>query len=260
MKIVDSHCHAGMSWFEPIEMIVYQMDQNKVDHAVLIQHRGMYDSTYLLDCMSRYPGRFRVIAIVDSSRDDALQNLQLSASLGVAGIRLNPIEKSTDHDQLYFWKQIESLGLVVSSIGGVEEFASKEFFRLVSLVPDLTIVVEHLAGVNAHDKDSLEVYRKALELAQFPNVRIKVGGLGEICERPSRLMNQFSMVDNSGVIEMALDAFGIERMMWGSDYPPVSNREGYRNALDGIKRHPAFKTDEEREWIMGKTAIQTFNF
>ena len=68
------------------------------------------------------------------------------------------------------------------------------------------------------------------------------------------------MDDNSGVIEMALEVFGVERMMWGSDYPPVSNREGYGNALDGIKTHPAFKTDEEREWIMGRTAIETFNF
>ena len=28
-----------------------------------------------------------------------------------------------------------------------------------------------------------------------------------------------------------LEAFGPRRIMWGSDYPPVSSREGYLNSL-----------------------------
>ena len=57
---------------------------------------------------------------------------------------------------------------------------------------------------------------------------------------------------------MAYDAFGPRRMMWGSDYPPVSGREGYRNALRGIVEHPALRTDEDREWVMGRTASEVF--
>jgi L-fuconolactonase len=30
---------------------------------------------------------------------------------------------------------------------------------------------------------------------------------------------------------MAYDAFGPDRMIWGSDWPRVTNREGYRNSL-----------------------------
>ena len=59
---------------------------------------------------------------------------------------------------------------------------------------------------------------------------------------------------------MAYDAFGPRRMMWGSDYPPVSGREGYRNALQGVMGHPAFKSDEDKEWVMGKTAMNVFKF
>ena len=181
MNIVDTHCHAGTSWFEPIDVLVYQMDKNRVDHGVLIQHRGMYDSTYLLACMKRYPGRFKVVAIVDGSKSDALQKLEQAAFEGISGIRLNPMETSRDHDPLSLWKRAASLGMVVSVLGTVEEFASKEFFRLVSSVPDLTIVIEHLAGVRANNKESLKVFRQALNLANYPNVKIKVGGLGEIC-------------------------------------------------------------------------------
>ena len=39
------------------------------------------------------------------------------------------------------------------------------------------------------------------------------------------------------VFEMAKDAFGVERMMWGSDFPPAAGREGYGNALRGVMEH-----------------------
>ena len=45
--IVDSHTHAGTSWFEPVETLIHQMDANGVQKAVLIQHGGMYDNAYL---------------------------------------------------------------------------------------------------------------------------------------------------------------------------------------------------------------------
>jgi hypothetical protein len=33
MTIVDTHCHASRSWFEPIEMLLTQMNANDVDKA-----------------------------------------------------------------------------------------------------------------------------------------------------------------------------------------------------------------------------------
>ena len=48
-------------------------------------------------------------------------------------------------------------------------------------------------------------------------------------------------------------------MMWGSDFPPVSSREGYRNALNGVLGHPSLSKMSDREWVMGKTASVVFN-
>ena len=60
------------------------------------------------------------------------------------------------------------------------------------------------------------------------------------------------------LIEMAYDAFGPRRMMWGSDYPPVSGREGYRNALEGVAHHPVLEDPNDREWVMGRTGLELF--
>ena len=47
MLIIDTHTHAGNNWFEPIEVLEFQMDRNGVDGAVLVQHGGTFDNTYL---------------------------------------------------------------------------------------------------------------------------------------------------------------------------------------------------------------------
>ena len=65
MIIVDTHCHAGNNWFEPVELLLFQMSRNEVDKGVLIQHRGTHDAGYLLECARRFPGRFSVVVIVD---------------------------------------------------------------------------------------------------------------------------------------------------------------------------------------------------
>ena len=147
---------------------------------------------------------------------------------------------------------------MVSSLGGVDDFASNEFSSLVAELPDLSLIVEHLAGVGQGAQAPYSTFKKALALANYPNTYIKVGGLGEISVRPSELKPGFAFDYTPPLIEMAYDAFGPRRMMWGSDYPPVSGREGYRNALAGVMDHPALRDQADKEWVMGKTALSVF--
>ena len=179
MMIVDSHCHAGTSWFEPIELLVSQMDSNDVDRGVLIQHRGMYDNDYLLESAERFPGRFSVVAIVDTVAPDAPAALEEWASRGAVGVRLAPTARSPGPDPLAIWRKAAELGLAVSSLGALDEFASDEFSALVSALPDLPIVIEHLAGATPGDEPPYTAFESAMALANAPNTYVKVGGLGE---------------------------------------------------------------------------------
>ena len=45
--------------------------------------------------------------------------------------------------------------------------------------------------------------------------------------------------------------------MWGSDFPPVAGREGYRNSLRAVVEDPDLSA-EEIEWIAGRTALTVF--
>ena len=47
MFIVDTHCHTGTNKYEPVEALMFHMEQANVSKAVLIQHAGNTDNSYL---------------------------------------------------------------------------------------------------------------------------------------------------------------------------------------------------------------------
>jgi L-fuconolactonase len=61
-------------------------------------------------------------------------------------------------------------------------------------------------------------------------------------------------------MEMASDAFGASRLVWGSDFPPVAGREGYLNALQWTMERLPSRSDADREWVFGKTAPSLYTF
>ncbi|PKB80454.1 MAG: hypothetical protein BZY88_08690 [SAR202 cluster bacterium Io17-Chloro-G9] len=267
MAVVDTHCHASPYWFEPVEVLVNEMDQNGVDKAVLIQFRGVFDNSYMIDCVRRYPGRFSMAAIVDTDAEDAPAKLEGWVKEGAEAVRLDPSVRSPGSDPLAIWRKAAELGIAVSILGTAEEFASPGFEAVVKEFPNLAIIIEHLGGVGAFfggGRSSSEVpydeYRKVLALAAYPNTYMKIPGLGEFCPRPVPFRQPMPFADVPPLIEMAIEAFGARRLTWGSDFPPVAAREGYGNALSFPRDNVKFASEEDKEWVFGKTAEGLFRF
>ena len=261
MPIVDSHCHVSPTWYEPVESLLFQMDRNGVEHAILIQMMGQANNAYQTECVRKYPGRFASVVIVDTDAADAVATLQRLAEEGASGVRLRPTVRSTGDDPLAIWRAADQLGLSVSCGGSASDFASDAFASLVQSFPNLRIVLEHLASVNhpATDTAQAQAREKAFALSRFPNTFIKIHGLGEFCRRAMPVTEPFPFQRPiPPLLDLAYEAFGPRRMMWGSDYPPVSGREGYRNALRLTMEQFADKSAEDRNAIFGETALSVF--
>jgi L-fuconolactonase len=255
MLIIDAHCHASPFYYEPIESALDSMLRNRVEKALLIP-LAIVDSLnpYLIECMRRFPGRFSVVATVDPYLPGALEQLEEWAKQGAEGVRLSPT------DPMSIWRKAAELGLVVSLRRRVEDIASDDFRRVVESLPDLKIVVEHLGCTKEHATPPSDTFRRVLALAQYPNTYMKVPGLGEICQRPASFPQPNAPFEHiPSVIGMAMEAFGARRLMWGSDYPHVAEREGYGNCLRLLMEH-VVKGEDDREWIFGKTAKILFRF
>lgn len=258
--IVDTHCHASEVWYEPVESLLYQMDCNGVDHAVLIQINGQTNNAYQTACRRRYPGRFASVVIVDHNSADAAATLGRLVEEGASGVRLKPLTRSPGADPLAIWRAAAALNIPVSCVGSAADFASDDFAQIFTELPQLRIVIEHLGSVSSPVDPATEALRqKVFGLSRFPNAYIKIPGLGEFARRAMPVREPFPFTEPvPPLLEQAYQAFGPQRMMWGSDFPPVSGREGYRRALRGAMEQFAFASEADRARIFGGTALTVF--
>jgi L-fuconolactonase len=260
--IVDSHCHASDRWYEPLESLVHQMDRNGVDAAVLVQMLGTFDFTYMLDAARKHPGRFAVVAGVRSEREDACGLLAKHAHL-LGGIRLRPSSRSTGNDPLAIWRCAAEHGLAVSCVGPAADVTSAAFRQIADELPDLTIVLEHLAGLARPDVgDRTRFIEPVLGLAELPNIHVKLPGLGQLAQRAADLDTcsgiPLDLEDVPAILDRLVDRFGAERVMWGSDFPPVASREGYANALAWPRALLAHRPAADLESMFGGVARRIF--
>lgn len=258
--IVDGHCHALPHWFEPVEVLLHQMDANGVEKATLVQVRGQFDNRYLIDCVRRFPTRFRAVVGVDTDSPDAPERLAHWVGEGAVGVRLGPAVRSPGSEPLAIWRKAAELRIPVTAFGSPEEFASRQFEQVLTELPELPVIIEHLGRIGRHEPPRYDAFREILALARYPNAHIKIHGLGEICPRPMPFPHPMRFESIPPFMEMAYEAFGAERMMWGSDFPPVAGREGYRNALRWPMDHIPFRSEADKERIFGGTALALFRF
>ena len=104
-------------------------------------------------------------------------------------------------------------------------------------------VLDHLGKPHAR-----EPWRTHLaELARRENVRCKLSGL----------VTEIGATADAALVpylDMALEAFGPERLMFGSDWPVVTASFGYAEWKGTVTRFLAPLTDGERAAILGGTA------
>lgn len=260
MIIVDAHANVGRYWLEPVEVLLFQMEQNGVEKAVLKQYTINYDNGYMMECVRKHPGRFAAVVRMDIQRPDATDALAALAQEGAVGLRLNPEWRTPGSDPLALWRKASDLGLVVSCQGYVDTLATDGFRSVVEELPDLKIVIEHLGHAQEPDFD-YEQFDKVMTLAEYPNTYIQLPGFGQLLSRPKTF--PFHTPPWQGPprsVRMAYDAFGPRRMMWGSDYPPAGGREGYANTLRYPMELIPYFSEDDKERVFGKTAVSVWKF
>ncbi|MBV8083796.1 MAG: amidohydrolase family protein [Chloroflexi bacterium] len=246
--LVDTHCHASLAWYEPIEALLFQLDRNHVDRAVLIQIVREYDNTYQEDCVRRYPDRLSSVVHLDASKPEAPTVLEDLATRGAVGVRLGATDRARGDDPWALFRAADKLGLVISLYGATANPGAAA--EIAEALPTLKLVLEHVT--QRTDKD-------VWSLARFPNIYAKITGLGEFATRSAPVKSPFAfdepIPDN---LDRAYAAFGATRLLWGSDYPPVSSREGYASALALPRAHLSTKPAADQAHIFGETAVRVF--
>jgi L-fuconolactonase len=257
LGFVDTHCHASLRWFEPVDSLLFEMDRCGVERGVLIGNLYEPDQDYQQACFHQHPDRLASVVLVDPQRPDAVETLERLVDDGACGVRLRATDRSPGEDPLAIWRAALRLKLPVSCLGNGGTFTEDAFSGLVAESPELVIVLEHLGGITIGHSDAER--EKIWELARFPNLYIKIPPLSKFVERDLPYKGSYPFKrPTPPYLQEAYERFGPERMMWSSNFPPVAGTEGYRNSilypLDEFASVPL----ADREMMFGGTARRVF--
>jgi predicted TIM-barrel fold metal-dependent hydrolase len=121
-----------------------------------------------------------------------------------------------------------------------------EMEEVIQECPDLKIAVGHFGMV------TVPGWMEQIRLARHKNVMIESGGI-------TWLFNDEFYPFKGAVraILQAADEVGMDKLMWGSDYPRTITAITYRMSYDFILKSPDF-TEESKELFLGLNAARFY--
>lgn len=121
-------------------------------------------------------------------------------------------------------------------------------------VPQARLVLDHL-GKPPVASGSLEPWRSAVaDLAACPNVVAKLSGLVTEADHES-----WQPADLRPFIDTALDLFGPNRLMFGSDWPVCTLAASYGQVVDVVTAAVADLSADEQRSIWADTAVKAYH-
>ena len=120
-------------------------------------------------------------------------------------------------------------------------------------LPNLPMVIDHISKPEFKD-GHIDNWRGNLEAAaKFPNIYCKLSGM--ITEAD---WQNWKPADLKPYVEIALEAFGPSRCMYGSDWPVCTLAGSYRQVFDALCEVLGPISDAERSQIFENTATQFY--
>lgn len=267
---IDAHQHywridrTDYGWLTPEAGILYRnylpehlkpyLETSKINHTIVVQAAPTVDETeYLLDLADNEPSIVAVVGWLDLESKRFPEMLaQLRKRPKFAGIR--PMLQDLEDDYILRPAVLESLKKLEQQQFPIDLLikpAQLPFVvKALESVPALRAVVDHLAKPNIAE-GVLEPWGEQLErLAQFSNVYCKLSGM--VTEAVHK---QWSTEQFIPFIHHAVRSFGVERIMFGSDWPVCLLSADYAETVTLLERTlPGWMGEHELQLVFGKNA------
>ncbi len=230
LNIVDAQIHVWGSglpsnpshWqirsFTPAEAIAL-MDEAGVDAAVI--HPPSWDPgshELASHAVAKFPGRFAIMGSLPlddpASRERIAEWRQQAALLGLRYVFLHERERQwlADGTIDWLWASAEKANVPIAMLA---TDSLTDIAGIAERHPALKITIDHLGGrgglTTLKDDDAMVHIPELIRLAKFPNVAVKATGA------PGYSSGEYPFKSMHGYLQRIYDAFGPERMFWGTD-------------------------------------------
>ena len=136
----------------PVEWLLQDMAEYHVAHCVLVQSSAFgWDNTYMVECLERYPGRFRAIGLVDPESPANARDLERWMAQGLAGFRFHPLYY--DREPRGAWwvdaPEHDDLWAAAAATGAILQFHmlpqhAPALARMIERHPQVRVIVDHI--------------------------------------------------------------------------------------------------------------------
>ena len=239
------------------EIFLSNMDYAQVSAAVITQeYIDGLQNDYLWEVQQKYPNRFCCCGMVDARKSGYLEHAKQFINQGFKALKI-PAERLimpdkrvwlTCEEMMQVFKRMEENNMILSVdlASGTAQVGEME--EIIAECPNLKIAIGHFAMVTRPD------WQEQVKLARHPNVMIESGGI-------TWLFNDefYPFTGAVRAIKEAASLVGIEKLMWGSDYPRTITAITYKMSYDFILKANLL-SDKEKELFLGENARKFYNF
>ena len=220
----------------PLERYLEHLDRNELSHGLLVQPSFLgEDNAYLVANLKREPERLRGIAVVGTGIGrEALQALD---EAGIVGIRLNLVGEALPDLDAPEWKSL--LDALRERSWPVEVHRpADDLATLARALVDagLQVVLDHFALPSFEAEPDDPAFDRVLALGASRRAWVKLSA-------PYRFGPHGESIAMRAYPSLR-DAFGVDRLMWGSDWPHTRFERsqtfvGNRRFLDALVASPS---------------------
>lgn len=241
------------------EVFISNMDYAQVSAAIITQEFiDGNQNDYLQDVATRYPDRFFVCGFCDYWQPGFLaeaKNLILNRgfkAIAIPGHRLIADNGERIHlncnEMMGLFRFMEQHNTILSLCLADDAQQLKEIEDVISICPNLKIAIGHFGLVTTPG------WKEQILLARHPNVYIESGGITWLFN------DEFYPYEGAvQAIRQAAEWVGMNKLMWGSDYPRTITAITYRMSYDFILKS-SLLTSDEKEMFLYKNAQHFYGF
>lgn len=239
------------------EVFLSNMDYARVSAAVVTQeYMDGIQNEYLLQVAGKYPDRFFVCGLCEFRRPGYLRQAEELVAKGFKAIKIPanrlllkegrvPLNSA---EMMEMFRYMEKKGIILSIDLAEGDTQVGEMKEIIQEYPRLKVAIGHFGMVTTPG------WQEQIKLARYEHVMIESGGI-------TWLFNSEFYPFKGAVraIREAADLVGIEKLMWGSDYPRTITAITYKMSYDFIVRTPGM-TLSEKELFLGRNAAKFYGF
>ena len=239
------------------EVFLSNMDYAQVSAAVITQEfiDGIQND-YLQEVERKYPNRFLTCGMCEFRKPGFLIQAVELLNQGFRAIKI-PAQRLllpegrislVNDEMMQMFRLMEQRGAILSIDLADGDLQVGEMEEIIRECPNLKIAIGHFGMVTR------EGWEEQIKLARHPNVRIESGGI-------TWLFNDEFYPFHGAIraIRRAADLVGMDKLMWGSDYPRTITAITYRMSYDFVIKSKEL-SETDKALFLGKNAEQFYGF